>query len=67
MAYGPNFAELFRRAAVYVDKILKGATPRDLPVEQPMHFELVINAKTMKALGLSFPPTILIGVDEVIQ
>jgi putative tryptophan/tyrosine transport system substrate-binding protein len=67
MAYGPNFAELFRRAAVYVDRILKGATPSDLPVEQPMRFELVINAKTMKTLGLSFPPTILIGADEVIE
>lgn len=67
MAYGPNFAELFRRAAIFVDRILKGATPSDLPVERPMHFELVINTKTMKSLGLSFPPSILIWADEVIQ
>ncbi|MDH3604900.1 MAG: ABC transporter substrate-binding protein [Candidatus Tectomicrobia bacterium] len=67
MAYGPNFVELFRRAAIYVDKILKGATPHDLPVEQPRQFELVINTKTMKAFGLSFPPSILILADEVIQ
>ncbi len=67
MAYGPNFAELFRRTAIYVDRILKGAAPRDLPVEQPMHFELVINTKTMKAFGLSFPPSILIQADEFIQ
>ncbi len=67
MSYGANFAELFRRAAIYVDKILKGANPRDLPVEQPRHFELVINAKTMKAFGSSFPSSILIQTDEVIQ
>jgi putative ABC transport system substrate-binding protein len=67
MAYGPNFAELFRRAAIFVDRILKGATPSDLPVEQPMRFELVINIKTMKSLGLNFPPSILIWADEVIQ
>jgi len=67
MAYGPNFAELFRRAAIYVDRLLQGATPSDLPVEQPMRFELVINIKTMQSLGLSFPPTILLQADEVIQ
>lgn len=67
MAYGPDFAELFRRAAFYVDRILKGATPSELPVEQPIHFELVINIKTAKSLGLSFPRSILIQADEVIR
>ena len=67
MSYGPNFAELFRRAAIFVDRILKGAKPGDLPVERPMRFELVINLKTMKSLGLSFPPSIFIWADEVIK
>ena len=67
MAYGPNFAELFRRAAVYTDRILKGATPGELPVEQPMRFELALNIRTAKTLGLSFPPSILIQADEVFQ
>jgi putative tryptophan/tyrosine transport system substrate-binding protein len=67
MAYGPSFAEIFRRAATYVDKILKGAQPADLPVEQPMHFELVINLKTAKALGLALPPILLFQADEVMQ
>ena len=67
MSYAPNYTDLFRRSAIYVDKILKGAKPADLPVEQPTKFEFIVNLKAAKQIGLAMPPNVLARADRVIR
>ena len=67
LSYGPDLVDLYRRAATYVDRILRGAKPEDLPVQFPTKFEMVLNLKTAKALGLAIPPSIMLRADEVIE